>query len=176
MNRFIFLATATVGLLIAGCNTQRTAAPPTPPPVAPTVQNVPVMPAVPATPGTIDGQAQPPQEENVERVVAKQGVGIKGRSLDQHEGMIVTPVKVYFSVREKTVFEIQIPHALQLYTAGNDGNGPQSHDEFMQHIITENNIKLPQLRPGERYIFNAETQQLMVEKPKPASPAPEPPK
>ena len=163
MNR-ILLAIAAIGLLNAGCNFKPVAAPTPPPPTPTAVQNVPAMPTV------------PPAQQDVERVVAKQGVGIKGRSLDQHEGIIVTPAKSLFAFKERAVFEIQLPHALQLYAATNDGKGPQSHDEFMEHIVTENNIKLPQLPPEHRYVFDVETQQLMVEKPKTAAPAPAPPK
>jgi len=102
---------------------------------------------------------------DMERVKAEKGVGIKGRSLDEHQGMLVTPAKAYFSVRERVVFEIQIPEAVKLFKATN-GNGPKSHDDFMAQIIDANQIQLPELPAGQRYVYDAEKEELMVEKPR----------
>ncbi len=106
-----------------------------------------------------------PQDDNTERVKAEKGVGIKGRSLDQYEGVIVTPAKAYFAVRERLVFEASIPKALSLYKAS-EGQAPKTHDEFMEKIVQANQIKLPPLPPGHRYVYDAMTEQLMVERPK----------
>ena len=108
----------------------------------------------PATPA-----AEAPAD--MERVKAEKGVGIKGRSLDEHQGMLVTPAKAYFSVRERVVFEIQIPEAVKLFKATN-GNGPKSHDDFMAQIIDANQIQLPELPAGQRYVYDLEEEQLMV--------------
>lgn len=105
-----------------------------------------------------------PPATPTETVKADVGVGIKGRSLDSHDGFIVGPAKAYFAVREKAVFQIQIPHALQLFKA-TDGTGPKTHEEFMQKIIMENKIKLPQLPPGATYVYNPETEELGVKRP-----------
>jgi hypothetical protein len=91
-------------------------------------------------------------------------VAAAGRSLDEHQGMLVTPAKAYFSVRERAVFDIQVPEALKLFKATN-GNGPRSHDEFMAQIIQANQIQLPELPDGQRYVYDPETEQLMVERP-----------
>jgi len=100
----------------------------------------------------------------MDRVKAEKGVGVKGRSLDQHEGLIVTSAKALFTVRERAVFEIQIPEALKLYKATND-KGPKSHEEFMAQIIDANQIRLPQLPAGQRYVYDPEKEELMVERP-----------
>jgi hypothetical protein len=100
----------------------------------------------------------------MEQVKAEAGVGEKGRSLDEFEGPIVTPAKAYFSVRERAVFEIQIPNAMQLFKATN-GSGPKSHEEFMSQIIEANAIQLPELPEGQRYIYDPNTEELMVERP-----------
>ena len=100
----------------------------------------------------------------MERVKAQKGVGVKGRSLDQHEGLFVTPAKAYFTVRERAVFEIQIPEALKLYKATH-GNGPKSHEEFMAQIVDANQIHLPELPAGQRYVYDPEKEELMVERP-----------
>jgi hypothetical protein len=107
----------------------------------------------------------PPAEPATERVKAEKGVGIKGRSLDQHEGLLVTPAKAFFSTKERIAFEIEVPHALNLYKA-TEGSGPKSHEEFMEKIIQFNRIKLPQLPPDAKYVYDVETEQLMVERPK----------
>ena len=100
----------------------------------------------------------------MERVKAEKGVGIKGRSLDEHQGMLVTPAKAYFSVRERVVFEIQIPEAVKLFKATN-GNGPKSHEDFMAQIVDANQIQLPELPAGQRYVYDPEKEELMVERP-----------
>jgi hypothetical protein len=109
--------------------------------------------------------AAPPVDPNVERVKAEKGVGIKGRSLDEYEGVVVTPAKQIFTVRERVVFEIQIPGALNLFNAS-EGRNPESHEEFMEKIIKFNNIKLPELPPGQKYIYDPAQNELMVERPK----------
>lgn len=94
---------------------------------------------------------------------AQAGVAAQGRSLDQHEGLLVTPAKAYFAVREKAVFQIQIPHAIQLYKAENPI--PLTFDEFKKNILEPNKIKLPPLPPGHTYEWNPEEEQLMVRRP-----------
>src|SRR5262249_17905448 len=102
---------------------------------------------------------------NTETVKAGVGVGQKGRSLDQYEGALVTPAKAYFAVREKAVFQIQIPQAMQFYQA-EAGETPKTHEVFMEQGIAKNSIKLPELPPGHVYQYNPETAELMVVRPK----------
>lgn len=107
----------------------------------------------------------PTPAPDTELVKAKKGVGIKGRSLDEHEGVVVTPVKTLFAFKERSVFEIQLPSALSLYDAAN-GGPPRSHEEFMEGVIKANGIKLPELPPGEEYWYDAEAKELMVKRPR----------
>ncbi len=104
--------------------------------------------------------------EPVESVQVKAGVGSgkKGRSLDEHEGIIVTPAKTYFIAKEKIKFEIEIPKALQLFDAL-EGRGPNTHEEFMEKVIKAYNIKLPELPEGHKYVYDPMTKTLMVEIP-----------
>ena len=95
----------------------------------------------------------PPVDPNIERVKAEKGVGIKGRSLDEYEGVVVTPAKTYFTARERMVFEIQIPAALNLFNAS-EGRNPESHEEFMEKIVEFNQIKLPELPQGHKYVYD----------------------
>ena len=106
-------------------------------------------------------------EAPTERVKAEAGVAKQGRSLDNETGVgaiIAQPAKSYFAVKERAVFNIQIPQALQLFKA-TEGRLPNSHDEFMSKIIKANNIKLPALPEGQTYVFDPEKGELMVEKP-----------
>jgi CRISPR-associated Cas5-like protein len=107
----------------------------------------------------------PAEEEAVERVKADVGAAKKGRSLDEYEGVVVTPAKSLFAVQERMVFQVQIPKAMQTYEAINGGK-PKSHEEYMTKIIEENLIKLPELPTGQRYAYDPEQGELMVEKPK----------
>ncbi len=136
---------------------------------APPAPAVPASPPEPATgpelaPPAQAAPAEPAPAADMERVKAEKGVGVKGRSLDQHEGLLVTPAKAYFSVRERAVFEIQIPGALKLFKATN-GSGPKSHEDFMAQIIDANQIQLPELPAGQKYVYDVETEELMVERP-----------
>jgi hypothetical protein len=82
-------------------------------------------------------------------------VGLRGDSLRSEEGvgkMIAAPAVAYFNVREKAVFEIQIPHALNLYKAL-EGKLPKSHEEFIEKIVKANAIQLPELKPGMKYRY-----------------------
>ena len=67
-------------------------------------------------------------------------------------------------MQERIIFNIQIPHSMQLFKA-TENRPPESHEEFMQKIIKDNDIKLPDLPPGHRYVYNPKTEGLMVEQP-----------
>jgi hypothetical protein len=91
------------------------------------------------------------------------GVGQKGR--DYGTGPIATPVAALFAARERIVFDIQIPHAMNVFKAV-EGRTPKSHEEFMEKIVKANQIKLPKLPDGHRYVYDPRQEQLMVERPK----------
>ncbi|MFO0817862.1 MAG: hypothetical protein U1A77_07970 [Pirellulales bacterium] len=120
-----------------------------------------VVNAAPTQQGPSSGGAFVPPPVPPGAVQAQVGVGAKGRSLDQFQGAVVTPAKTLFAAKERVVFDIQVPQALQLFKATN-GQGPATHDEFMQRVIAENNIQLPQLPAGRRYQYDPPTEQLMV--------------
>jgi hypothetical protein len=115
----------------------------------------------------------PPVE--TETVKAQVGVGKRGRSLDEYEGVVVTPAKSLFAVKERLIFEDAIPYALTLFNAS-EGRFPKSHEEFWEKIVKANNLEaqMPELPEGHRYKYDPETHELMVERPKQAAPAAEP--
>lgn len=116
-------------------------------------------------------KAEPKEEKKVEPKVEKKvekkadvGVGKKGRGYGK--GVIVTPVATLFAVRERLVFTVQIPEAMKLFKA-TEGRAPKDNDEFMTRIIKEQNIHLPTLPEGDRYMYDPKTEELMVESPAP---------
>jgi hypothetical protein len=52
-----------------------------------------------------------------------------------------------------------------LFKATN-GNSPKSHEDFMAQIIDANQIHLPELAAGQRYVYDPEKEELMVERPR----------
>ena len=114
-----------------------------------------VQPAKPAQPSPAPGP-------NLEK--AQAGVGQQGRDYGGGAIMapITVPVRTYFQARDRITFDIQIADAMRLYKATN-GSAPKSHEEFMEKIIKENQIKLPALPPGDRYVYIPEQEQLCVE-------------
>ncbi len=121
--------------------------PPPPPPPPPS----PVSDVSPAEPAAI--------AENETARPAEVGVGRKGHGYGT--GLIATPLAARWRAAERLIFEAQIPHAMNLFKATN-GRAPASHDEFMREIIKFNQINLPELREGEHYQYDPETEQLMV--------------
>ena len=109
----------------------------------------------------------PPVDPNVERVKAEKGVGIKGRSLDEYEGVVVTPVKAYFAAKERIFFEIEFPANYQTWRVGED-RAPADYEELKAKFLDPLGLtaKMPKLPPGHKYTWDATNEQLMVERPK----------
>ncbi|TVS14730.1 MAG: hypothetical protein EA424_18445 [Planctomycetaceae bacterium] len=102
---------------------------------------------------------------DAQRIKADVGVGAKGRGLDKFQGgVLVTPAKAYFTLRERAIFQVQIPQAMQMYQALH-GTAPESHDQFMKEIIQANQIQLPELPAEQRYVYDPQAKELMVERP-----------
>lgn len=91
------------------------------------------------------------------REVAKAGVGKKGRDYK-----ILKPIGVLFRTKHKLTF-ISIENDLKIYQALHN-RFPKSWDEFEKEII-HNKYTLPELPEGDKYVFDSEKGQLMVEHP-----------
>lgn len=117
--------------------------------------------AVEETPGeAADAVSEAPPEPQR----AEAGVGRRGQSLEDETGVgaaIAQPAKTLFDVEQRAVFDIKIPHAMQLYRATH-GRKPQSHEAFMQEIIQANRIQLPELPEGQEYRYDPEKGELWV--------------
>jgi hypothetical protein len=117
----------------------------------------------PSPPATPPAAATPPAPAPTQKK-AEVGVGKKGRGYGK--GVIATSIASLFAVRERMVFDVTIPEAMKLFKAMED-RAPKSHEEFMEKIIKANNIHLPELPEGSRYMYDPKTEQLMVEPPAP---------
>jgi len=108
-----------------------------------------------------------PDDPNLERVKAGKGVGLKGRSLDEYEGVYVTPVKALFSAKERIFYEVEFKKNYQLYNAMTD-DIPKDFDDLKAKVLDPYGLtaKMPQLPPGHKYVWDPATQELLVERPR----------
>jgi hypothetical protein len=108
-----------------------------------------------------------PDDPNLERVKAGKGVGIKGRSLDEYEGVIVTPAKAYFSAKERIFYEIEFPANYRLWRVQED-RAPKDFEELKSKFLDPMGLtaKMPKLPDGHKYVWNSETEELEVERPR----------
>jgi len=166
-------------VLVAGCGEKPPAVQQTPPQFILKKPSDPPLPPPPPEKGpeppyqrggsmqlTPDPLGGPARVVDTTRVPAQVGVGAPGQGLQDPKlvQMIVTPARALFSAQERLVFEVSVPHAVQLYEA-TQGRRIRSHAEFMEYVIRANQIQLPKLPAGQRYVFDAEAGELMVEKP-----------
>jgi len=111
-------------------------------------------------------EAAGPEYELKRAGVGATGKGQYGVTSDQPMSIVTTPVSTYFYAQEKTVFDMQIPQALNLFQAS-EGRFPNSEEEFMQKIVQANQIVLPKLPEGSSYVYDVESHTLMVRSLKP---------
>jgi hypothetical protein len=177
-------------MVLAGCEasppgdaataqTDNADAPPPPPPAGPS-DNVAGSPAE-GDPAAAPDSATPPADESQPSgqeaaaadgsTVEKAGVGSGAKGRDYGgPGFVTTPIETLFRADDLIVFEAHIPKNLSLYKAEHNNKGPKSHEEFMQVIIKDGGVRLPELPTGEEYWYDAKAEQLNVRHPKPAQP------
>ena len=68
-------------------------------------------------------------------------------------GFLMTPIKAYFSTKERVVF-LQVENELKTFRALK-GRKPKDFQEVQKEILKPVAIKLPELKPGETYFFDA---------------------
>jgi hypothetical protein len=114
------------------------------------------------TPPTVDRTQPAAGTVAVEptRKPAQVGVGRKSQQI-QGGGYLPTVVRARYRAEERINLN-NATYALKLYKAQH-GRGPKTHDEYMKEIIKANNIQLPELPDGERYVYDPKSEQLMVE-------------
>jgi len=121
-----------------------------------------------------------PEDKKTVTVMAAPGMSGKGNygtpTGNNPMEIITVPISVMFQTQDRLVLQ-QVEHAMNLYKA-EWGNAPASHDEFWERIIVANNLqpsqssanrnKLPQLPPGQEYVYDPKDGQLKIRKPKDA--------
>jgi hypothetical protein len=150
--------TSTTTPAASQAETPKHAAPAAPPPEA--FAEVEKKPAAP--PKVETGPVSPTPRPGMTIEKADVGSGEKGH---YDKGIITTPVSTYFRAQERITFYIQLPEFLRAYKFEHDFKGPKTNEEYMKEIIKKNNVRLPDLPPGHRYIYDPKEEQLMVEKP-----------
>ena len=88
----------------------------------------------------------------------KQGQGYGG-------GIITEPVHQYFSMRNQITWE-QIRHDMDIWQAIHN-RWPKDAKEFQKEILEPAGIELPELPPGNRYVYDPKAGELLVARKKP---------
>ena len=114
-------------------------------------------------------QNKPVQDENnmvlVDAAPGMSGKGNYGTPTGNNPMEIITvPVSTMFKTKDGLIL-MYIEHAMNLYK-GEHGKIPATHEEFVQDIILANNIQLPQLPPGQGYVYDPSDGVLKIQKPK----------
>jgi hypothetical protein len=150
---------ATVTPQVSAVTTEEDVPPPPPPPTQQTkTSGQPKASTVAATPS--QAPAIPP---GMVAEKADVGSGEQGRGYGQ--GIVSTPVAAYFLTRQNISFNIQIPELVKAYKFEHDLKGPPSHDVFMKDVIQKYGIRLPELPPGHKYLYDPKEEMLMVVRP-----------
>jgi hypothetical protein len=107
---------------------------------------------------TTESQPTPPTPPLT--IEAKAGVGKQGRGYGND--IITAPIRAKFLVEQTLIYKTTIIPLLNTFKATN-GRFPNSHEEFMQKIIKDYDVVLPELPEGDTYKYNPETHTLEVQ-------------
>src|SRR5262245_37656687 len=123
--------------------------------------------AQPAAQPTQPTPSPHPTDPNTERVKAQAGVAAAGRSLDQHSGLVVTPVKAFFAGKERAFFDIEFPGNYRTWRVQED-RAPKDFDELKAKFLDPLGLtgRLPRLPPGHKYVWDGDKEELQVERPR----------
>ena len=133
----------------------------------PVVQNDPLPPEMPVE------QHVPPQDAEGEAVLVRAEVGLGPRghyappAADNPMAIVTAPISAMFRTRERVTFFQPMEHAMNLFRATHD-RLPASHEEFMEQIIRANHLRLPELPPGQEFVYDPARGELMVRRPRDA--------
>jgi hypothetical protein len=98
----------------------------------------------------------PPTISEFDSAADKQVIQPKAKVTDPITG----PLAVLKNVELKLP-TLDIEYAVNLFQAS-EGRYPASLEEFMTRIIQENNIRLPQLAPGQEFQYDVENHKLVI--------------
>lgn len=110
-----------------------------------------------------------PAEDNTVLTKVDANVGVQGKSLAPATGnnpveIITVPVRTLFLARDRIQI-MNLDKAMKEYRGFNDGNVPANQQEFDEKIIRAYNIKLPPLRPDQKYVYDPTDGELKVSGP-----------
>jgi hypothetical protein len=132
-----------------------------------------VLPLALAAPAGCDEPAPKKAEPKTREILGKRTQDIRETKAEVKKGAVVAPPKVvasdpftlagnvYVSAIGQTSIGL-IHQAVELYRAGNDGQYPKTHQEFMEGVIKANNIALPTLPYYQEYSYDVATHQLNI--------------
>jgi len=131
----------------------------------PVVQNDPPPVEVPANPPE---QPQNAEEKTVTVAATPQTVATRGNYASAGDtsnpmSIITTPISVMFRTQDRIVLQ-QVEAGMNYFKAEH-GRIPATEAEFMEKIIKANNIQLPPLPAGQKYVY--EGGELKVQRPAP---------
>jgi hypothetical protein len=123
-------------------------------------------------------EPDPADNNNTVMVTAAPGMSGKGNygtpTGNNPMEIITVPISVMFRTQDRVILQ-QVDYAMNLYKAEH-GNAPASHAEFWERIIVANNLqpnqsganknRLPQLPPGQEYVYDPKDGVLKIRKPK----------
>jgi hypothetical protein len=137
-------------------------------PAAPAPENPPAAqsPAVPSQPAPAQPapqtQGQPAAQEQpsgqTEMMTLGANTGVQGQGYGG--GLITEPVHQFFSMRNLITWD-QIKHDMDIWQAIHN-RWPKDAQEFQKEILEPANIELPELPPGNRYVYNPKSGELLV--------------
>jgi hypothetical protein len=119
---------------------------------------MPTQPDASASTASQPGQANDQNLTKAEAGVGKQGQDYGGGAL---MAPITTPVREFFGIRDRTNFDM-IKHDMDIYHAIHN-RYPKDKDEFQKEIIEPGNRELPELPPGNHYVYDGKTGELFVQ-------------
>lgn len=98
----------------------------------------------------------PPAISEFDPAADKQVINPKARITDPVTGPLAALKNAQLEIPV-----LAIEQAVNLFQAS-EGRYPASLEEFMTRIIRENNIRLPQLAPGQEYQYDVENHKLVI--------------
>jgi len=133
---------------------------------APADNNTSAQPGQPAAQSQPAGGAQPAQGQpsgQTEMMTLGADTGVQGQGYGG--GLITEPVHQFFSMRNLITWD-QIKHDMDIWQAIHN-RWPKDAQEFQKEILEPAAIELPELPPGNRYVYNPKSGELMVARQKP---------
>jgi hypothetical protein len=144
-------------------NTGEAGPPPPEPEAAGNAAKAPAATAPASAPAAAPANEPAAEEDAPGEGETKSPIGASGKGQDYGgPGFVTTPIETLFRIEDRVIFQAQIPNNMKIYKAQHNNKGPKTQEEFMEAIIKEGGITLPELPDGEAYWYNPKTEELLV--------------